>query len=548
MLGGLLGGAGTIAALPMVGGPQGFQSPQQVQANYQPAMTMSQAAAGGGAPSAADYLAAKGLGQAQQAASARAASTRGGFGLAGAQKGAMDTGATMAQNAVNENAARRATEQATARGQFNQLTGQENAAEQAARAAQQGQANKTLQGLTSGLSSLGGLAMMSDERAKEVTDDSGAAPDKYQDEPTTPGNVLKNTHPLEAAKGFVNEHNQIFKENVDALRQMPGDVADLGKAVGHLAAVKAAPAVDEAARRARGGIASALGTTRPAQGFEFPEAPPPWQGPPAPEPSRDTSGAVSFSAKREAPSMSQATQAPPHNSYAQPGSPSNPVDVDQWQPASGGAVDRMPPLAKPQWGGSYEGAVPNIPHNTQKVRQPEDVETGRPPLAMAGPKMKPNPRPTPPPAPVALAPGMLETGPKPKPNPRPRPPSMAVASGAEPPPERPVLGGPPTGGEASALAFLDHLQPHTFGWKDQSVAPNPESAKSKDNIGVFAQDVERAPGGHNVVREDERGLKHLDMKALTAALAAGAGAAKKRQDEHEARLAALEQAMRGARA
>ena len=98
-------------------------------------------------------------------------------------------------------------------------------------------------------------------------------------------------------------------------------------------------------------------------------------------------------------------------------------------------------------------------------------------------------------------------------------------------------------GTAAARQFLDTLEPHTFGWKDPRLAPNPNAAVSP-NLGVFAQQVEQSPYGKAIVQNDpQTGLKTLDNKAMLGAMAAGAGALKAVQDDHAKRLEAVEQAI-----
>jgi hypothetical protein len=144
-------------------------------------------AANGQAPSAADAQMRAGLLQAQQAQQAAAASTRGNFGLAGAQKSAMQQGAGMQQQAINEAAARRAQEQAQARGEYINAAGLQRSAglqqagltqqgelENAQLAQEQNQANQTMStkllggGLQVAGSVLGGAAMFSDARLKDT--------------------------------------------------------------------------------------------------------------------------------------------------------------------------------------------------------------------------------------------------------------------------------------------------------------------------------------------------------------------------------------------
>ena len=154
-------------------------------------------AAGGQVPSAADAQMRAGLLQAQQQQAA-AASTRGNFGLAGAQKSAQTMGAGLAQQNVNQAAALRAQEQANALGQYIGAAGaQRNAAltgagitqagalGNAGLAQQQNLANQQASGqlLGGGLqaagSILGGAAMFSDERLKEERPDGRSHADAF---------------------------------------------------------------------------------------------------------------------------------------------------------------------------------------------------------------------------------------------------------------------------------------------------------------------------------------------------------------------------------
>lgn len=106
---------------------------------------------------------------------------------------------------------------------------------------------------------------------------------------------------------------------------------------------------------------------------------------------------------------------------------------------------------------------------------------------------------------------------------------------------------PQGGGHNAAQAFMDTLEPHAFTWKDPNVAPNPQAAQS-ENLGVYAQDVEKSPWGEAIVHDDpQTGLKQLDIKSLVGALAASAGETHRQQQAHEQRLAALEAAVRGSR-
>jgi hypothetical protein len=60
---------------------------------------------------------------------------------------------------------------------------------------------------------------------------------------------------------------------------------------------------------------------------------------------------------------------------------------------------------------------------------------------------------------------------------------------------------------------------------------------------VLAQDVERGPAGATLIQHRPDGAKMLHLGNMTGALAAGAGALKRRSDSHEARIALLERAL-----
>lgn len=155
-------------------------------------------AAGGQVPSAADAQMRAGLLQAQQQQQAAAASTRGNFGLAGAQKAAQTMGAGLAQQNVNQAAELRAQEQATALGQYVGAAGaQRNSAIAGAGVTQQGalgnaglaqQQNTANQGMSAQLlgggiqalgSVAGGAAMFSDERLKDERPEGRSSADAF---------------------------------------------------------------------------------------------------------------------------------------------------------------------------------------------------------------------------------------------------------------------------------------------------------------------------------------------------------------------------------
>lgn len=100
---------------------------------------------------------------------------------------------------------------------------------------------------------------------------------------------------------------------------------------------------------------------------------------------------------------------------------------------------------------------------------------------------------------------------------------------------------PDQSGTHLAQSFLDHLMPRSFNWKDPHDAPNPGAATGT-NLGVYAQDIEKTPMGKTMVQDTPQG-KTLDLHALTGALAAGAGYLAHKKDEHEMRIARLEQAL-----
>jgi hypothetical protein len=101
------------------------QSGWSTTGDQRSAIGLASLAAQGKVPSQADFQQRAGLQQAQAAAAAQAASTRGNFGLAGAQHAAMATQAGLQQQAVNQGAALRAQEQQAALSQYGNLAGQE---------------------------------------------------------------------------------------------------------------------------------------------------------------------------------------------------------------------------------------------------------------------------------------------------------------------------------------------------------------------------------------------------------------------------------------
>jgi hypothetical protein len=101
---------------------------------------------------------------------------------------------------------------------------------------------------------------------------------------------------------------------------------------------------------------------------------------------------------------------------------------------------------------------------------------------------------------------------------------------------------PTSHGIHAALNFLDNLTPREYVYNSPDAAPS-GAAGSGTNLGVYAQDVEKGPGGGAIVQQDQQGLKRMDLHSLVGALAAGAGALKQKHDMHERRLSMLEAAL-----
>ena len=197
----LFPGAAQIGYNP-ANGPGYGQTPDQTSG-----LGLAKMAAMGQAPSAAEVQQRAGIDQAQRAAASTAASTRGAFGLAGAQRSAAGQQAGLAQQAVNSSAQLRAQEQATARGQYMDASAQaraqalqasgmslEAANAQAQLEAQQQAANQQMTGkLIGGVASAAG-ALLSDERVKRVYSDFNLDPSAYSSDASTP-NVASYEHP-----------------------------------------------------------------------------------------------------------------------------------------------------------------------------------------------------------------------------------------------------------------------------------------------------------------------------------------------------------------
>lgn len=127
----------------------------------------------------------------------------------------------------------------------------------------------------------------------------------------------------------------------------------------------------------------------------------------------------------------------------------------------------------------------------------------------------------------------------------PVPPPMALATN-ETSDERLKRGDPGLKGYGAALEQLNHFRPETFRYKDPRMAPNPEAAGA-EHVGIMAQDAEQGPAGATLVRHSgPAGIRSLDTPAMVGALAAGAGALKARTDEHAERLDRLERMLRRA--
>jgi hypothetical protein len=92
---------------------------------------------------------------------------------------------------------------------------------------------------------------------------------------------------------------------------------------------------------------------------------------------------------------------------------------------------------------------------------------------------------------------------------------------------------------------LDAFDPKMFHYRDPRLAPNPEAGDAP-HMGVIAQDVARGPAGRTLVQTGPNGMLNLNTPAMVGTLAAGEGALKRRTDDHDARLRALERVARRA--
>lgn len=87
---------------------------------------------------------------------------------------------------------------------------------------------------------------------------------------------------------------------------------------------------------------------------------------------------------------------------------------------------------------------------------------------------------------------------------------------------------------SEADAFLEHLHPYTYRYKDPSQEPSSQPTGGH-YLGVMAQDVEQAPGiGRQIVKDTPRG-KVLEGGALMSAMAGGLGRLNERMSMLEGR-------------
>jgi general stress protein YciG len=100
------------------------------------------------------------------------------------------------------------------------------------------------------------------------------------------------------------------------------------------------------------------------------------------------------------------------------------------------------------------------------------------------------------------------------------------------------------GGHTVADAFMDHLTPFSYEYKN----PQNEPSSKKDGgryLGVMAQDVERAPEiGRQIVTDTPHG-KVLEGGALMSGLAAATGRLHERTDAIEEAIAAMQTKKKG---
>ena len=88
---------------------------------------------------------------------------------------------------------------------------------------------------------------------------------------------------------------------------------------------------------------------------------------------------------------------------------------------------------------------------------------------------------------------------------------------------RTLTGRPPQPPKTNAVqGFLDAIDPYTYKYKDPANEPT-DTPTGSDYLGVMAQDVEKAPTGNTLVKQDAQGTKHLEMGAMISALAAASG-------------------------
>jgi hypothetical protein len=135
-------------------------------------------------------------------------------------------------------------------------------------------------------------------------------------------------------------------------------------------------------------------------------------------------------------------------------------------------------------------------------------------------------------APPQTSPRVIQ-GPIPQAAPMPPPPGAALASAGRIPSDERIKEHDP------ADAFLEHLVPHTYRYKDPRMEPAAEPTGGH-YLGVMAQDVERSPTvGPQLVKDTPRG-KVIEGPAMLSALAAGSGRLYQHSRELEERLRSLE--------
>jgi hypothetical protein len=527
-------------------------------ADQQQGVGLARLAAMGKVPSAADYQMRAGIQQAQAAAGAQAASTRGSLGLAGAQRAAMGTQAGLAQQAVNQGAQMRATEQTQALGQYLSAAGQQRAQDlqasglsiQAAQAQAQleEQQNQSNQGMSSKLFSglLGAAstaAMFSDERAKEE------AP---------PSVVYVEPKPWDAA-------------TAPAVAPTPSGL----------------PALSQRMQDVTGTSGSAFDAwLRDQQARQLAEAG--WnatRGLPTPQ-EVPTQEQALMSRQAQAPASAQYPYGVPGGLNALQygvGAPGDDLTASMRMMGYGGG-DSMVSDERAKQEATQLGYQAGVNRAMQAVSDPKyadafrTITSGMPPTFRTGGQMyvfgphgylpaepPPNPQTNTHDVAVGISSDPARTGSAPPPPPPPPAPSMledayrSIQQGvSEPPPQLAQMDAVTSDARAkqaetdhpgtqAARQFLDTLEPHAFTWRDPAAAPNPQAAQVP-NLGVYAQQVEKSPWGKAIVQTDPAsGLKKLDIHALVGALAAGEGAQKKIVDDHAQRLEALERFVKGGR-